>query len=276
MNSIIVSKNNITFKNYKTKNLEITSGTIQGNRKENNDVLKIDNINNTDIFLLADGHGGNYISKIICNKILFNFFKGFKFHKFDKTKILFKSIDKEIYKHYYCKNFKREGTTLTCIIINNDNIIALNLGDSNYVIKKDKEYVTGTIHRLNNKSEINRVINNKYKIIKIGNNFRIDGKLELTRSFGDYYYKVINNKYCGNKSAVICTPCYKKIDYTFKFILMATDGFWDYISNEEAINIVDNLISIISLSKIIEKLIKIAISNGSNDNITIILIKKCG
>ena len=165
---------------------------------------------------------------------------------------------------------------MTCIIINDKSIIAINLGDSNYIVRKNSDYITGSIHRLHNKNEINRVINNKFKIIKIGNNFRIDGKLELTRSFGDYYYKIINKKYCGDKSAVICTPCYKKIDSNFKFILMASDGFWDYISNEEAINIVDNLIDILSLSKIIEKLIKTAISNGSNDNITVILIKKCG
>ena len=38
---------------------------------DNNDVIKIDNTDNSYIILLADGHGGNYISKLVC--LLFSF-----------------------------------------------------------------------------------------------------------------------------------------------------------------------------------------------------------
>ena len=276
MNTAIISENKAFIKKYKSKNLDIVSGTIFGNRKENNDVIKIDNINDSHIFLLADGHGGNYISKIVCNKILYNYLRGFKFNDYKKCKKLYKIIDREIYKQYYCKNFKREGTTLTCIIIHNDTVIAINLGDSNYLIKSIENYIVGSIHRLNNTIEINRVISNKYRVIKIGTKFRIGGKLELSRSFGDFEYKLVNNKYCGSYSAVTCLPCYKKLNTNFKFILIASDGFWDYVSKKETLRIITNSLNIISLSQIIEKLIKTAIIKGSNDNISLIIIKKRG
>jgi PPM family protein phosphatase len=267
---------NISFKSYKLNNLKVTTGTILGNRNFNNDIIKIDNIEDSYIFLLADGHGGNYISKMVCNKILYNYYKKFKFKNFKSVKKLYKIIDKNLYTDYYCKNLRREGSTLTTIIIEKDNIIAINLGDSNYIIRYNKKYIYGDIHRLNNKQEINRVMNNKHKIIKIGKNFRIDGKLEISRSFGDFNYKLINNKYNGITSSVNCIPSHKVMENSFNYILISSDGLWDYVDKGVVLSIVDKIIDILVPSKIIEKLIKLAISKGSNDNISIILIKNCG
>jgi len=267
---------NISFKSYKLNNLKVTTGTILGNRNFNNDIIKIDNIEDSYIFLLADGHGGNYISKMVCNKILYNYYKKFKFKNFKSVKKLYKIIDKNLYTDYYCKNLRREGSTLTTIIIEKDNIIAINLGDSNYIIRYNTKYIYGDIHRLNNKQEINRVMNNKHKIIKMGKNFRIDGKLEISRSFGDFNYKLINNKYNGINSSVSCIPSHKVMENSFNYILISSDGLWDYVDKGAVLSIVDKIIDILVPSKIIEKLIKLAISKGSNDNISIILIKNCG
>lgn len=267
---------NIYFKKYHSNNLQIISGTVLGKRKENNDIMKVDNVYNSDIFLLADGHGGNYISKLVCNKMLYYFYKKFKFNKLDKCKVLYNTIDEEIYNAYYCKNFHREGSTLTCVIVNETDITAINLGDSNYLIRNSDDEVSGTIHRLTNNLEINRIITNKYRVIKIGKRFRVDGKLEVSRSFGDFYYKLIKNKYNGYSSAVSCVPCHKIMKNTFKYIVLASDGLWDYIEKVEVMKLLDNGIDIVSMEKLVEKLIKLAISNGSGDNISIILIKKCG
>ena len=266
----------IIYKNSKINNYDITSGTFQGKRSENNDLVKLDSINNNLIFLIADGHGGKYISKIVCNKILFNFYKGYKFSDKLKCNKLFRLIDKEIFKNYYLKNPKREGSTLSMLILYDKSILGINLGDSNYLIRTSDKNYSGNRHRPDDLEEIKRVIDNKLKVIKIGKHFRIDGKLEISRSFGDFSYKVISNKYDGIKSAVTCIPCHKKYQKNFNYIIIATDGFWDFVSKKIAIEIIDRLINIISLKKIIEKLVNLAIYNGSKDNITIIVIKKCG
>lgn len=268
--------NNINIKNYISNNFEIVSGTFIGNRKENQDIIKIDNLHNSSIFMIADGHGGNYIAKMVCNKILNNFFKKFKFSQFSSCKKLYKLIDDELYKNYYIKNFKREGSTLTTIIINKNNILGINLGDSCYLIRYNDSYKTGQIHRPINKTEINRIINNKFKITKILKKFRIDGKLEITRSFGDFTYKLVNKKYSGEHSAVSVIPDHKILDVNFKYIIIGSDGFWDFCNLSDTVDLIDKVIDILDNTQIIEKLIKMAINKGSKDNISLILVKKCG
>ena len=66
-----------------------------------------------------------------------------------------------------------------------------------------------------------------------------------------------------------------------KFIILACDGLWDVITNEEAIyfvlnklNDIDNLNNISGYSKnnISQSLAEHAIKNGSTDNVSIIII----
>ena len=263
---------NIKYIDNSENNYKIMSASFIGKRNFNNDLIKIDNHQGNYIFMIADGHGGNYISKIVLNKLQLYFLKNYKFNKFKNVKKLFKLVDKDIYKQYYLKRYKREGSTLTMIIIYDNSIIGINLGDSSYIIRTSTDIIKANIHRLNNKIEINRVLKNKQKIIKIGNNFRIEGRLELTRSFGDYIYKLKNSKYDGINSTVICVPDHKLLDNNFKYIVLATDGLIDYISNIEIVSIIDKLIEIIPLNNIIEKLIKLAVKRGSNDNISLVII----
>jgi serine/threonine protein phosphatase PrpC len=267
--------NNIHIVNKLFKNYNIVSGSFIGSRVQNNDIIKVDTINNKNIVVLCDGHGGNYLSKKVSNKIIEKFLDNYDFDNKKNIDNLYLETDNYFYKNYYLNNSHREGTTCLVIIIDNG-IKIINLGDSNYLLAKNNNYNTGNIHRPNTKDEISRIIQNKDKIIKINKDFRINGRLSLSRSFGDYTYKLVDNNYNGIDSTVSVIPDIYKYSKPFKFIIAGSDGFWDYVKVNDIFLYVKINIRNKKINQIIKYLIKNAIDNGSKDNISVIIIKYCG
>ena len=267
---------NIISRTHCYNNLEISSGTYLGMRNENQDNIAIENLNNTTIFILCDGHGGNYLSKRICNMILSKFFEKNKLNNQLDIERIFMKIDEYFYKDFYKDKPKREGTTCSILIFDEENIYGINLGDSNYLISRYNTSYIGDIHRPNNRIEITRILGSGHKIIKVGKDFRIDGRLSLSRSFGDFSYKIIDDKYTAIKGAVSVSPDFKTYNKDFDFAILASDGFWDFINTKKMLIYMKLNIRTKSCDNIIGDLIKMAINNGSKDNITVILIKFCG
>lgn len=271
-----VLSNNIISRSHCYNNLEISSGTFVGKRNENQDNIAIESMDNKTIFILCDGHGGSYISKRICNLLINKFFENNNFTKQDNVNNIFLEIDEYFYKNLYTKNPKREGSTCSILIFDNLNIYGINLGDSNYLINRYESNFLGEIHRPNNRVEISRVLESGHKIIKTGREFRIDGRLSLSRSFGDFSYKIIDKKYNAIKGAVSTIPYFKSYSNDFDFSILASDGFWDYIDIKKITIHIRLALRNKSCDKIIAELIKMAVNNGSSDNITVILIRFCG
>ena len=85
----------------------------------------------------------------------------------------------------------------------------------------------------------------------------------LTRSFGDRKMK----KYgVISKPDIIC----KKISENDIFIIIASDGVWDTVDENDIIRIGDFNLSSDELSK---RIVKLAIDKGSMDNVSCIVIK---
>ena len=92
---------------------------------------------------------------------------------------------------------------------------------------------------------------------------RVFGTLMLTRSFGDKEMK---------KYGVISSPdCYcHKIKDEDLYIIIASDGIWDAVSEEEIMQMGGDKLSSDDFSK---KIVKLAIDKGTRDNISCIVIK---
>ena len=267
---------NIINKRLSINGLDISTGTYLGMRSENQDNITIEYLENRNIFILCDGHGGSYLSKRIPNMIVNKFLKGIDLSDKNIVENIFKEIDSYLYNEYYLKNKKREGTTCSIILIIDNAIIGINLGDSAYLINSYDKYEYPFIHRPNNKIEIARILEAGHKIIKVGKDFRIDGRLSLSRSFGDYTYKFCNNKFNNVNGAVSCIPNFERYEKDFDFIILGSDGFWDFVNKKNVLTYLKLNIRNKSTSLIVSDLIKIAIQNGSKDNISIIVIKQCG
>ena len=191
-------------------------------KKLNENIIKSKiNINKENISL---------ISKIIKNVFI----------DINKSLILNKNIDTS-----------KSGSTCCSIILSQKKIISINLGDSRCIlgkyipIKNIWSFINiSRDHKPQEKDEKERIIKEGGKISKEKDDFgnfkgitRIwfkDGGnigLALTRSFGDEIM---------SKVGIICEPEIKEffLEKNDKFIIIGSDGLWEYISNQECVNFV--------------------------------------
>jgi len=111
------------------------------------------------------------------------------------------------------------------------------------------------------------------RIVRLGGSVvggRVQGTLEVSRSFGDYKFKENDQKYLTAEPEItkyIFTP---DVD----FIVMGCDGLYEEWLNEDIVNYVKKgLDQKEGIQEIIEGLVHEAIDRGCLDNVTAIIIK---
>lgn len=102
----------------------------------------------------------------------------------------------------------------------------------------------------------------------------------MSRAFGDLEAKV--KKFGGNPRVVIAEPEIKtfKIAPEFDFILIASDGIFDKLSNKDAVQLVWETTAKMKVNTPIQKqcqecvdvIIKTALMRKSLDNVTVVMI----
>ena len=93
---------------------------------------------------------------------------------------------------------------------------------------------------------------------------RLGGLLAITRAFGDLSLK--------KNMGLIVKPEVKKIEIrlSHKYLVVASDGLWDFVSIKTVQKIVKEQAEPDEIARI---LLKCAISEGSVDNISVIVVK---
>ena len=270
-------------------NIKIHSISLLGNRDKNEDELDIiNNLNNNNVNYynclytsIFDGHGGDKISKYIKNNLSKYIIKknreDIKPTK-DYSKYIikvFENIQKELINNNVKAN-SMGSTSLTSIIYNKNNkyfLKIINLGDCRVILcnKYNIGIQLSNDHKPDKPSEYLR-ITKLGGVIEYSKNDdpRISG-LSVSKCFGDLDCKYISQ-----------TP--DIFDYKLKndkFIVLGCDGLWDVLSNQDVIDfIIKELWNIKDLKDYINKsdkniaykLGEYAISKGSMDNISIIII----
>jgi serine/threonine protein phosphatase PrpC len=102
---------------------------------------------------------------------------------------------------------------------------------------------------------------------------RIFGLLQVTRAFGDPEFKVGPNVPRGT---LIATPeiFREMITEEHEFLILACDGLWDVMSNQEAVDHVGRALghNMVSAQQAAESLVDMAIDRNSNDDITAVVV----
>ena len=92
---------------------------------------------------------------------------------------------------------------------------------------------------------------------------RVGGVLAVTRAFGDHSLK---------RSGVTAIPHVLK--YTLKpfdkFLIIASDGVWDELSDQDAVNYCKDEVS---TKLIAQAIVKAALDKGGKDNISVIVVR---
>ena len=238
------------------KVIKIDSCTLAGyNSKgvqkinQDNLFIKKDFLDEKDQFFIGvcDGHGdyghsvSSYISKCLPNFLADTSDKNIisSYNSLNRNLVENSKIDCSI-----------SGTTCSSIILNPEKIISLNLGDSRTVLAKYERGVytaidLSTDHKPNIGTEKKRILINGGRIKPYYNEktkkflgpdrvwLKDDDLpgLAMTRSFGDTL---------AHSVGVIAEPEIKRYDFSGneKFIIIASDGIWEYISSAECVNIV--------------------------------------
>ena len=258
-----IYKKCINFSNKLYKNLVIVSYSRQGRREYMEDKIVIKKTNQHIYAAVYDGHGGkecaNYLTKMLYKNILF--YKKKNTNMFRILNNAFNKTDKD-----FLKLDKKSGSTANTIFIDyKTNLFFIaNTGDSrSFLCTKDNYiYPLSIDHKPSN-------IKEKTRILKLPNSFilndRINGKLAMSRSFGDK----------NLKKWIISKP---DIFYSYfrniKFILLATDGLFDVMSNYEiSVFILRQLRYKVNKNKIVKNLVNYAINvKNSHDNVSIIIL----
>jgi len=128
------------------------------------------------------------------------------------------------------------GTTANVLLLKNNYFYVANVGDSLSVMyKKEKAIKLNQEHKTTLDKEYNRIKKCGGKLI----NYRINGKLNITRAIGDLSYKNRNNGLIYEQDVLAIPEVMKYSLDDVDFIVMGSDGFWDY--GDDIQTICDNI-----------------------------------
>ena len=206
-------------------------------------------LKNSDYFFIGvcDGHGeqGHIVSNYVINKLP-NYIPDLSNESITEA---FKKINKEIYANSKMDS-NMSGTTVVSIILTPNNLICVNLGDSRASLFRYENglYYCRNLsrdHKPCEPDESKRILFNGGRVKKcydeehkrfigpdrVWMKNKEEPGLAMTRSLGD---KIAHN------IGVTDEPEFKTFpfDGTEKFIILASDGLWEYVNGDQCINIV--------------------------------------
>jgi len=182
---------------------------------------------------------------------------------------------------------KNVGCTAICVLLNDDEVICGNAGDSRAVLcRKGKAVELSHDHKPNSDVERQRIeaAGGHVEESAVGQrvHYRVMGNLNLSRSIGDLEYK--QSPELGPERQMICaTPDIIRIPLheDDEFIVLACDGIWDVKTNQEVCDFVrERLAGGESLPSIVEALLDDCIAVDpketgglGGDNMTCIIVQ---
>jgi len=158
-----------------------------------------------------------------------------------------------------------DGSTATVVLIFGDRVYCANVGDSRTVLSRlGQPFPLSQDHKPMRPDEHERLMKAGAAVINIGVP-RVNGLLATSRSFGDGSMKI------QGKNQIIPDPevVMRVLQPGDEFIILASDGIWDVLSNEAAVKCAGKFGDSRKMSK---ALVEEAMRKGSNDNITALVI----
>lgn len=246
--------------------LKITYGftTHQNKRDYQEDRFTHATIDGGDFFGVYDGHGGAHVSSFLAEE-LYKIFEETDSTVENKFKNAFAKAERGS-----CKFWPKEGSTaLVTYIDKNKMLYCAWVGDTRAVLECNNKVCFFTKdHKPDREDEKQRIEKAGGMLYKQGV-WRVNG-LAISRSIGDLRSKM------GAEGQIIAIPEYKEINLNSDnhFLILASDGLWDVIKNEEAVEMVNKALKDkMGLNDIAKMLQDAAMQKRSKDNITVCVVK---
>lgn len=198
-------------------------------------ILSLPDDPGTSFFAVYDGHGGATVAQY-AGKHLHKFI--IKRPEYEKDiqsalKQAFLDIDSDMLYNDSCGE-QMAGSTAVVVLIKNNQLYCANAGDSRAVACVNGEVeVLSLDHKPNNHAETKRIYE--------GGGFvefnRVNGNLALSRALGDFVFKR-NDAKKPEEQIVTAYPDVETREITedYEFLVLACDGIWDVMTNQEVID----------------------------------------
>uniref|UniRef100_A0A7N0U211 protein-serine/threonine phosphatase n=1 Tax=Kalanchoe fedtschenkoi TaxID=63787 RepID=A0A7N0U211_KALFE len=186
------------------------------------------------------------------------------------------------------------GSTATAIFIGNEMLVVSHVGDSNVVLSRNgKPEILTNPHRPYGR---NKVSLQEIRRVREAGGWIVDGRIcgdiSISRAFGDIRFKTKKNEMLEKgveegrwtqkfisrirfkDDLVTAVPDIYQVSLgpDAEFILLASDGLWDYMNSSEAVNLVRNQLQRHGdVQLACEALAQTALDRRSQDNISIVI-----
>ncbi|KAJ9443841.1 putative protein phosphatase 2C 5 [Diplonema papillatum] len=219
--------------------VRISSVAMQGWRQSMEDAHLIEkaienNGETVSLYGVFDGHSGSDVAIYAAANLLKKLQAEESWAAKDYEKALrnaFLALDKEM-----LEKQMQSGSTATVCLIAAGKVYCANAGDSRAVMCKNGEVVAlSEDHKPLSDVEKERIEKAGHNVQDVGGIGRVDGMLAVSRGFGDFSFK--NEAHlAAEDQAVTVNPdiTVNELKGT-EYIIIACDGIWDSLSNEEII-----------------------------------------
>uniref|UniRef100_A0A8D8PVX0 protein-serine/threonine phosphatase n=1 Tax=Cacopsylla melanoneura TaxID=428564 RepID=A0A8D8PVX0_9HEMI len=200
-------------------------------------ILSLPDDPGTAFFAVFDGHGGSKIAQY-AGKHLHKYIVKRKEYKENIPAALengFMDIDSAMQEDDSLKD-ELAGTTAICILIKDNILYCANVGDSRAIACENGLMIElSHDHKPNNEEEMRR-ITSAGGWVEFN---RVNGNLALSRALGDFVFKK-NERRDAREQIVIALPdvVVQKVSSNMEFMVIACDGIWDVMTNEEVCDFV--------------------------------------
>ncbi|XP_042480067.1 protein phosphatase 2C 57-like [Macadamia integrifolia] len=280
---------------------------LQGFREEMEDdaVVRTDNLDGFSFAALFDGHAGFSSVKFLRDELFKECFEALQGGLLLSGKDI-NAIKEALQEAFTNADIKllnwlevtgeevESGSTATVMFVGNDVLVISHVGDSSVVLSSSgKAELLTSSHRPYGSSkvscqEIRRIKEAGGWIV----NGRICGDISISRAFGDMRFKTKKNEMLEkgveegrwtkkfisrlklNEDLVIASPDTYQVALgsDAEFILLATDGLWDYMNSTDAVKFVRNQLRQHGNVQIAcEALAQEALDRRSQDNVSIVI-----
>ncbi|KAI3749090.1 hypothetical protein L6452_12662 [Arctium lappa] len=215
------------------------------------------------LFGIFDGHGGSRAAQYLKENLFKNLMKHSEFMTNTKVAIseTYQQTDKDFLESEK-DNFRDDGSTASTAVLVGNHLYVANVGDSRTVISMEGKALPLSEDHKPNRSDERMRIESAGGVVMWAGTWRVGGVLAMSRAFGNRMLKQF----------VVAEPEIQEqeLDEAFELLVLASDGLWDVVPNEDAVSIAQTEDEPQAAAK---KLTETAFTRGSCDNITCIVVK---
>ncbi|XP_020316753.1 protein phosphatase 1B isoform X1 [Oncorhynchus nerka] len=165
----------------------------------------------------------------------------------------------------------RSGSTAVAVLLSPEHLYFINCGDSRAVLYRNAHVCFSTLdHKPCNPREKERIQNAGGSVMIQ----RVNGSLAVSRALGDYDYKCVDGR-GATEQLVSPEPEVFEIERApeDEFVVLACDGIWDVMSNEELCEFVKSRLEVShDLEKVCNQVLDTCLHKGSRDNMSVVLV----